>query len=105
MTSIKVSLSHFQKELAIFLETSGWPLTHHLLPGLMICMLYTFLGNALSSQFSWRTPTGPTAVVENHTGQPIRRPEPGFGDSGRRRSRWGWSAAKAGPVHPLSRRF
>lgn len=40
-------------------------LTTILLPGLMIYVLYTFMGNALSSQFSVEDTYRPTAVVEN----------------------------------------
>ena len=45
-------LTIFKKELARFFGDRRMALTTILLPGLMIYVLYTFMGNALSSQFS-----------------------------------------------------
>ena len=55
----------FKKELARFFGDRRMALTTILLPGLMIYVLYTFMGNALSSQFSVEDTYRPTAVVEN----------------------------------------
>ena len=58
-------LTIFKKELARFFGDRRMALTTILLPGLMIYVLYTFMGNALSSQFSVEDTYRPTAVVEN----------------------------------------
>ena len=57
-------LTIFKKELARFFGDRRMALTTILLPGLMIYVLYTFMGNALSSQFSVEDTYRPTAVVE-----------------------------------------
>ena len=58
-------LTIFKKELARFFGDRRMALTTILLPGLMIYVLYTYMGNALSSQFSVEDTYRPTAVVEN----------------------------------------
>ena len=58
-------LTIFKNELARFFGDRRMALTTILLPGLMIYVLYTFMGNALSSQFSVEDTYRPTAVVEN----------------------------------------
>ena len=58
-------LTIFKKELARFFGDRRMALTTILLPGLMIYVLYTFMGNALSSQFSVEDTYRPTAVVEH----------------------------------------
>lgn len=58
-------LTIFKKELARFFGDKRMALTTILLPGLMIYILYTFMGNALTSQFSVEEAFTPTAVVEN----------------------------------------
>ena len=58
-------LTIFKKELARFFGDRRMALTTILLPGLMIYVLYTFMGNALSSQLSVEDTYRPTAVVEN----------------------------------------
>ena len=58
-------LTIFKKEPARFFGDRRMALTTILLPGLMIYVLYTFMGNALSSQFSVEDTYRPTAVVEN----------------------------------------
>ena len=58
-------LTIFKKELARFFGDRRMALTTILLPGLMIYVLYTFMGNALSSQFSVEDTYRPAAVVEN----------------------------------------
>ena len=58
-------LTIFKRELARFFGDRRMALTTILLPGLMIYVLYTFMGNALSSQFSVEDTYRPTAVVEN----------------------------------------
>ena len=58
-------LTIFKKELARFFGDRRMALTTILLPGLMIYVLYTFMGIALSSQFSVEDTYRPTAVVEN----------------------------------------
>ena len=58
-------LTIFKKDLARFFGDRRMALTTILLPGLMIYVLYTFMGNALSSQFSVEDTYRPTAVVEN----------------------------------------
>lgn len=55
----------FKKELARFFGDRRMALTTILLPGLMIYVLYTFMGSALTSQFSVEDMYRPTAVVEN----------------------------------------
>lgn len=58
-------LTIFKKELARFFGDRRMALTTILLPGLMIYVLYTFMGSALTSQFSVEDTYRPTAVVEN----------------------------------------
>lgn len=58
-------LTIFKKELARFFGDRRMALTTILLPGLMIYVLYTFMGSALTRQFSVEDTYRPTAVVEN----------------------------------------
>ncbi len=57
----KSGFDHFQKGTGpFFFGDRRMALTTILLPGLMIYVLYTFMGNAPSAvNFLWRTPTGP----------------------------------------------
>ena len=55
----------FKKELARFFGDRRMAVTTLLLPGLMIYLMYTFMGSALTGRFSVEDTYKPTAVVEN----------------------------------------
>ena len=55
----------FKKELARFFGDRRLAVTTLLLPGLMIYLMYTFMGSALTGRFSVEDTYKPTAVVEN----------------------------------------
>lgn len=61
----KSCFHHFQKELARFFGDRRMAVTTLLLPGLMIYLMYTFMGSALTGRFSVEDTYKPTAVVEN----------------------------------------
>lgn len=55
----------FKKELARFFGDRRMAVTTLLLPGLMIYLMYTFMGSALTGRFSVEDTYKPTAVVEH----------------------------------------